>query len=279
MTPEEVVVALFETLTEHLRVPEGYEWAPLAAFGLVTAFGLLLLVRGAKWAPVLAAVTFLGIGGGVGSFLAKAIDTPFWPTVAIVGVLGFVLGFVMFRFWQAILLATCFVIAGLSVYYVRVLTPEVQNWVSAGPQSGLITLRDPGTVVGENHSTALAEVKSLWAHLDHTVPDFAATTWTVVLSTGLAGLIFGLLLPAVSRALWASSLGMLFFGIGLTAALSRFAPATLDWLKTNHGWAWTIVGVIWLVSLALNLATCRARKPAKADQDSPKQTKREAAMA
>ena len=279
MTPEEVIVALFETLTEHLKLPEGYEWAPLAASGLVTAFGLMLLLRGAKWAPGLAAVTFLGIGGCVGSFLSQAIGTPLWPTVGIVGVLGFVLGLVMFRFWQAVLLATCFMVAGLSVYYARVLTPEVQNWISAGPQSGVITLRDPGSVVGESQPGALAEFGSLWAHLDQNVSKFSVTTWTLILSTGLAGLIFGLLLPGISRALWAASLGTIFFGIGLTAALSRFAPTPLDWLKTNHGWAWGIVGVIWLFSLALNLASCRRRKPAKAEKDSLAEAKRKPAMA
>jgi hypothetical protein len=279
MTPEEVIVALFQAMTEHVNVPEGYEWVPLAGLGTVTALGLVLLLRGAKWAPGLAAVTFLGIGGCVGSFLSQAIGTPLWPTVGVVGVLGFVLGLVMFRFWQAVLLATCFMAVGLSVYYVRVLTPEVQNWISAGPESTVISLRDPGTVVGERQSGALAEFTSLWAHLDHNIPNFSATAWTLILSTGLAGLIFGLLLPGISRALWAASLGTILFGIGLTAALSRFAPAALDWLKSNHGWAWGIVGVVWLLSLALNLATGRRRKPGKPEDDPGAEAKRKPAMA
>jgi hypothetical protein len=278
MTPEEVIVALFATLTEHLKLPEGYEWAPLAGFGLVTAFGLMLLLRGAKWAPGLAAVTFLGLGGGVGALLSHAVGTPLWPTISVVGVLAFVLGLVMFRFWQAVLLATCFMIAGLSVYYVRVLTPEVQNWISAGPESGVITLREPGTVVGEGHVSALTEFTSLLEHLDQTVPKFSTTTWTLVLATGLAGLILGLLLPALSRALWAASLGTLFFGIGLTAGLSRFAPGVLDWLKANHGWAWGIVGVIWLLSLGLNLASCRRGKTEKLTDDTSTEIKRKPAM-
>jgi hypothetical protein len=278
MTPEEVIVALFETLTQHVKLPDGYEWAPLAGFGAVTAFGLVLLLRGAKWAPGLAALTFLGVGGLAGSLLSQAIGTPLWPTVGVVGVLGFVLGLVMFRFWQAVLLATCFMIAGLSVYYARVLTPEVQNWISATPESGVITLRDPGTVVGDSHPGALAEFKSLLSHLDQNVSKFSTTTWTLVLSTGLAGLIFGLLLPGASRALWAASLGTLFFGIGLTAGLSRFAPGPLDWLKTNHGWAWGIVGIIWLLSLGLNLASCRRGKPAKATEEEATEIKRKPAM-
>jgi hypothetical protein len=63
MALEELLVALFETMTDQLRLPEGYEWAPLAGLCTATGFGLLLLLRGARWAPGLAALTFLGIGG------------------------------------------------------------------------------------------------------------------------------------------------------------------------------------------------------------------------
>ena len=185
----------------------------------------------------------------------------------------------MFRFWQAMLLAGCFMIAGLSVYYVRVLTPEVQNWISASPQSGTITLRDPGTVVGDSQSGAMAEFNSLWTHLDQNVANFSTTTWTLVLATGVAGLIFGLLLPGVSRSLWAASLGTVLFGIGLTAAMSHFAPSALAWLKTSHGWAWGIVGTIWVLSVALNLATGRRRKIADQAESPPPEAKRKPAMA
>ena len=200
MTLEELFFALFATLTEHLKLPDGYGWAPVTGLSLVTALGLVLLVRGARWAPGLAALTFLGVGGLVGTFLATAVGTPFWPTVGVLGVVGFVLGIVLFRFWQAALLAACFAIAGLSVYYGRALTPEVQNWVSASAEPGFVTLQPAGTVVGENQASAMAELSSLWTHLSQHVPHFTLTVWALVLSTGLAGLIFGLLLPRASRA-------------------------------------------------------------------------------
>ena len=279
MTPEEVIVALFETVTEHLKLPEGFEWAPLAGLGMLGIFGLILMVRGAKWAPGLASIAFLGIGGVVGSGMAHAVGTPLWPTVGVVGVLGLILGLVMFRFWQAVLLAICFTIAGLSVYYVRVLTPEVQNWISAGPQTGAITLRDPGTVVGESRNSSFTELQSLWTHLDQNVADFSPTVMTLVLSTGIAGLIFGLLLPGVSRALWAASLGTFLFGIGITGVLATFAPGILGWLKTNHSWAWGIVGIVWLFSLAINLATCRRKKKSVADDEDASETDGKPAMA
>ena len=172
MMPGRLLFALFETMTEHLRLPEGYQWAAWAATGLVTAFGLLLLIRGAKWARGLAALAFLGIGGVAGSFLAHAIGTPWWPTVGVVGAVGFVLGLMLFRFWQAVLLASCFVIAGLSVYYVRGLYIEIDRWNSLAPQATEITLPMAGTVVGDNRPTAMQGLSSLWTHLSQNMDGF-----------------------------------------------------------------------------------------------------------
>jgi len=244
MSPDELFFALFPTIAEHLKLPAGYGWAPPVVFALVTALGLLLLVRGARWAPGLAALTFLAAGGWVGSFLAGAIGTPVWPTVGVVGVVGLVLGFVLFRLWQAALLASCFVIAALSVYYVRTLTPEVQNWVSASAEPGFVTLQPPDTVVGDHRLNTWAELGSLWTHLNQHVPSFATTFWALTLSAGLAGLVFGLLLPHASRALWAASLGTAVFGIGTTALLKQYAPGALDWLLADAVRAWAIVAVV-----------------------------------
>lgn len=260
MTPEEILVALFRTFTEHLRLPAGFTWVPLAITASITIFGLLLLLRGAKWAPALGALAFLAIGGGIGSFLAQAVGTPLWPTVGVVGLVGFILGLILFRIWQALLLSLCFVAAGLSVYYVRVLTPEVENWLSATPQAGLVTLPQAGSVVGDQAAGGWSQVQGLYQHLDQNIADFTQTFWALTLVTALAGLIFGLLLPNASRSLWAATLGTLFFGIGLTSILNSVAPQALEWLKTNHGAAWGIVGLIWLFSMTINLLTCRGKK-------------------
>jgi len=91
------------------------------------------------------------------------------------------------------------------------------------------------------------------------VPSFVTTFWTLTVSAGLAGLVFGLLLPRASRALWAASLGTAVCGIGVTALLKQYAPGALDWLLADAVRAWAIVGVVWLLSLAYNLATCRRR--------------------
>lgn len=279
MTPDELLVALFRTLTEHIKLPVGYAWAPTAAFATATAFGLLMLLRGAKWAPGLAAVTFLAIGGYGGTFLAQAVEAPFWPTVCLVGILGFVLGLVMFRLWQAILLASCFVVAGLSIYYVHSLTAEVQNWLTASAEPGLVTLQPAGAVVGENRPSATAELQSLWRHLVENIPSFETTVDSLVFLTAAAGLVFGLLLPHVSRALWAASLGTVFFGLGTTALLKQFAPSVLGWLKANPTAGWLILGLIWAVSLSYNILTCRRKKTAKSPEKPETEAEHEPAVA
>lgn len=270
MTFDELLAALFETLTEHVRLPEGYGWTPWAAVGIVTGFGILLLLRGAKWAPAMTALALLAIGGGAGTLLGDAIGLNQWLTGGIVGILAFVIGLTLFRFWQAILLAACFVLAGLSVYYVKGLHREIAQWNSASTETGFVTLPAAGTVVGEQRPGAIAELSSLWTHLNQHNPDFATTFWTLVSSTGLAGLIFGLLLPRAARALWAASVGTVLAGIGTTALLKQFAPGVLDWLMADNLRGWAIVGTVWLVSLILNLLACGRRKsPGKTEEEKP----------
>ena len=279
MSPEELIVALFEMFAEHVKMPEGYDWVPAATSAGIAVAGLILLLRGARWAPGFAALSFLLIGGGLGAFLGDIIALPMWLTGGIGGVLGLVLGVVMFRLWQATLLASCCVILGLSVYFVRTLHVEVQNWISGPTEAEFITLQPAGSVVGEQTSSVQAEFQSLWQHLSDNVPNFQMTFWSLLISTGLAGLIFGLFLPRASRALWAASLGTITFGIGLTALLEHFAPDALDWLLANTMWAWCIVGGVWLISLGINYATCGKRKSDKRSAKNKDEAEGEPAVA
>ena len=269
MTPTEILTAALEMVGDQLKLPEQYSWAPLATFAGAVVIGLILMLRGARWAPALAAITFLAIGGLGGKALAGAIGTPLWPTIGVTAVLGGIMGVVMFRFWQAVVLAACCVIVAFGVYYVRDLTPEVQNWLSATAEPGVVSLEAPGTVVGDTQTNAWTKLGGLWDHLKLNVPGFTKTAWMLLLSTGLAGLVFGLLLPRFSRALWVASLGTLIFGIGATALLQQYSPGTFDWLIANNFRAWGIVGAIWLVSVGLNFMACKrgggAKKSSGAD--------------
>jgi len=253
-------MALLETLSDHLRLPVGYEWAPTLATACTGLFGLLLIVRGARWAPVMAAVTFLALGGVGGAALSHEIATPLWPTAGLVGVGSFALGLVLFRFWQAALLAVCCMSAGVGVYYATSLHPAVEQWL-AGPQTvELVSLESAGSVVGESGDTIGAQFLGLWQHLSANVSNFQPSFWSILGATGIAGLVFGWFLPRASRALWAASLGTLFLGTASAALLSRVNPAALEWLGAHTQFAWGITGTVWLTALAYNALSCRQKK-------------------
>jgi hypothetical protein len=262
MNPDEFLNMLWSAFTQH--VPATHDWVPLAGMGATILFGLILLLRGAKLAPLLAAVAFLGFGGIGGSFLASWTGFPAWPTIVATGVVGFIIGLALFRFWLAILLAACFSAGALSIYYVRVLNPQVANYTASNfdAQNQLVTL--PGADgVGGLAAQPAERLADLWAYLGQSVVNFRASFIAIALSAGLAGLIFGLLLPKVSRALWAASGGIVFLLAGLLLLLDGVAPAAVAWLCGLGAWGWGVVGLIWAASLVYNLLLCREKRPKK----------------
>jgi len=266
MTTGELLHGLLQTFSQQIQLPTGYEWAPLAAGGCGASLGFLLLIRGAKWAPFFCALAFLGLGSGGGAWLANAIQTPLWPTVGVGAVGGVVLAVTLFRFWQAALLAGCFAAAALMAYAVR-LTPNIAEWQERGlAENQLVTLQAPGAVVAQTDS-AWTGLSSLWQHLAQTVPQFQLSVATLALATVVAGFALGWFAPRVSRALWATTLGLLLLGMGATALLQSFAPAALEWLIRNDRAAWGLVAGVWLVGLGYNLLTCR--RPAKKGAEAP----------
>jgi hypothetical protein len=269
MSTEELLVALFQTITEHLRLPDNLAWLPLAGASVATVAGLMLVLRGARWARGMAASAFFALGGVGGWYLAQQIATPIWLTTGICGVVAACLGVALFRFWQATMLAACLMAVAFSVYFVRVLTPEVANWLSPAPADGLVTLQPEGAVLGDAQPSVQAKLASLWSHLSATVPSFQFGLWSVLLSSGLAGLIFGLLLPRASQALWAATVGTVMLGVGAAGLLDQVSPNSLEWLKANRDWSLAIVGSVWGLAFILNLWSLRKRRTESADDRQP----------
>lgn len=268
----ELFRGLVATLTEQVRLPEEYRWAPVAAAGVTAALGLVLLLRGARWARGLAAGTFLILGLSAGAELAPQMHTPVWVGGALAGLLAFVAGWLLFRFWQALLLAACFAGIGLGIYTVRSLTPQIDAWLNQGVQDGLVTLPPAGAsgladpAQGAAASTALARMHDLWNHLSANVPQFQQKFFAIIAGTMLAGLILGFFAPRLSRSLWAATLGTAFFGIGLAGLLQAFAPTWLEWLLAHDHAAWGLTGAIWALSFGWSLVSCRSgSQSAKSD--------------
>lgn len=260
MTTEELLSMLARTLTEHVKLPDGFDWVPAAGLAALTLFGLLLIVRGARWAPALGGVAFGGLGGLAGSYASAAFALPLGPTVGVCAVAGLLLGILAFRLWQALLLAACCAVIGIAVYYVRVLTPHVSSWLQGDFDGNWIELQPAGSVT--QSTSAATELANLWSYLASSVPNFTPSFVGIAAITAAAGLVFGLLLPRASRALWAATLGVLMTGAGAAGLMQRYSPDALNLVLQNGAWAWSGVAIVWLFAVAYNLAST-AKRPAK----------------
>jgi hypothetical protein len=269
MSLDQIIQGALTTLQSHVQLPFDAAWVPTVSAAVVAAGGLLMMMRGARWAPALAAVAFLGVGGFGGWNLAGQISTPPPLTAAVAGVLAAFIGVGFFRLWQAGLLAAVLMVAGISAYFARDLRPQVQAWVDAAPASETIELPAAGTVVGETAATWQSRAGDLWNHLSASVPGFQTTFYGILAGTGLIGLIFGIAFPRVSRSLWASSIGVALGLLGTGGLLQQHAPAALDWARTNGSIAWAGVGVIWLTSVLYNYRTLPRRGRVLAPDPAP----------
>lgn len=256
---------LVDTVQHHL--PQAASWLPTAGVGAVALFGLILLVRGAKLASTVAAISFFAIGGAAGGAIATNFALPYWPAAVLSGILGSIVALLFFRFWMALLLAGSLAAAGWSVYYVQVLTPHVATYTSNGfdTQAQLVSLPDASA---QPQSPAIsAELRSLWMHLSANVPNFQTNAAAILLATIVAGLALGLLLPWAARSVWAASAGTLLLMASVMMLLQQFWPAAAEWLISLGPWGWTIVGGVWLISLVVNLVSGKRRTAQRDEPD------------
>ena len=270
---EELLQMVYDAVTQH--IPQSAEWIPFLGTGLLALFGLLLMAKGARLAPVMSALAFLGLGGIVGSFLSHAMATPIWPSIIIAAVIGFGLGFVLFKLWLAVLVAACFAGISLSLYSNNVISPHLGNYASWNlnvEESVLgVTLPDVNDAAVAAESSQ-AELGQLWKYFADVIPNFRLSFWAILLSTSLAGLLFGMFLPKASRALFAATAGSFCLLVAMTALLKAHWPASLDQLKALGVWGWVIVTVIWVISLIYNmhdLRMQRRKKTKNADEPAP----------
>jgi hypothetical protein len=272
---------LFDTLTQHIHIPADRMWIPVAASVGGLLLGLALLIKGTKLIPAMAGLFFLVVGASAGALVATRFGTPWWLTVVLLGAAGFGLGLVLCKFWMAILLTACFSLGGLTLYTARVLWPHLETYAKGGVlgSDDLVTLQ----AAQEAAPSPAANLGELWGYLAANVTGFQTSFFAIILSTGLAGLVFGLLLPKIARALWAATAGAILFCLSSILLLEVAAPGVLAWLDRAGGWPWLAVALIWAASLAFNIlaGADRAPKPLKKqaaqradepvlDEDAPK---------
>lgn len=250
---------LLETFNQHL--PPGTAWVPLAAAGVTAGLGLLFLVKGARLAPVLAAFAFAAIGASVGPLVSKWFGTPLWPTIAASCAAGVLLGIVLFRLWFALLVSACLTGGAIALYGTQTLQVPLSEYLSKGfdTERQLVTLPQPADEVLKNTQWG-AELAQLWAFLGQKVPAFQTSFFAILITTGLAGLIFALLLPRLARSFWAATVGTVLFLPAIYALAHAEWPAAADWLNK---WGLIVAAFLWAASLACNLADMLGFRPIK----------------
>lgn len=256
---------IMEALTQH--IPTDASWAPLAGIVLLGVFGLVLMIRGARLAPAMTGLVFLGIGGIAGSFVAQWTALPPWPTIVVVGGIGLALGLTLFKIWLATLVAACFIFASLTVYGVKVVSPYIPNYTSHNfDEQKWVTLPEPGQAA-ELRSSAQSGLVNFWNYLATEVPNFQASFVAIILATGLAGFIFGWMLPKASRALWAATAGTFCFLFATLIALEGHWPQAANWLQSTGPWMWAPVLALWFGALVYNLVDIRDKRVKVVDED------------
>lgn len=259
-TLNQAFAMLADLAQQHLPAASG--WLPLATLAGVGLLGLILLLRGARLTPLFVALAFLAAGAGGGALLARSLVLPTWP-VATAGALVACLAGVLFqRIWIAIALAAVLAAAGVTAYCGKAATPYLDAYLYKGldQQNQLVTLAQEAPTGATTSPTQLAA--DLWAYLSGQVPNFQTNFLLIALATGAGGFIFAFFLPWLSRSILCATGGTILTLAAVMMLLQQFWPTAAEWLTTIGPWGWAAVGVVWLASLLINLASARRRAPA-----------------
>jgi hypothetical protein len=258
----ELIDIPLDALQSHLA--SGDARYPILICISVAVAGLILMARGARLTPFLAATVLTVIGWFIGAASASATGLPYWPSTMVGGAIGLVLGVVLVRFWVALLLAGVFAGIGLTVYAVNVLPPHLEQYAE-GQTIEEFTL--PGSEAAATSPGFFDGGR--WQYLVDHVPNLQVSLVAIAASTGLAGLVLGLLLPWLSRAMVAATAGTIGFVIGLYALVHLVGWG--EHLNQVADWYLTGLGTIWLLSLVANLFDGRSsrRQPAPAPNPAP----------
>lgn len=270
---------LFDAVSQHL--PGYAAWAQSAALAAGALAAVVLVLRGARTAPLFTAIVLTAGGAAAGFLGGQYFNIPAAPTAGLGAAIGLAVGLAYFRFWLAVLVAVCFACVSSGVYADRVLLEPLASYTShnldvADPEQLGVRLPAAADALAAASTEAtptgrlVQELGHIWAFLGQSVPNFQISLSAVAVLMAVAGFLFGILLPRASRAVWAATSGtflLMLCGVGLAQS---HAPALMEWLLSIGRWGWAIVGGVWAISLIINLrdmqkAAKKAAAPAPAE--------------
>jgi hypothetical protein len=151
---------------------------------------------------------------------------------------------------MALQVSALLIVGALLLYGTRLAEPlRTYDSKDFNAQSQQVTL--PGADVAAPTSQALtAQLTDLWTYLGTQVPSFQASFIAIVVSSGIAGLVFAGLMPKAARSFWAATLGTGLFVSAGWAMISALWPE----LRQSIGqWGILIAAGLWAVSLVWNM--------------------------
>lgn len=255
MPYDELPRMLLDTFSGHLT-PAG-SWVPMLVLAGALIFGALVLLRGARLVPYVAVAATLLCGVGIGQAAEPHLPLGPWVPPIAGGAVGLILGIVLVRLWAAVLIMASLAGAALTVYSAQVVLPAVNAHSARG-----LNPTDPTTWVTLPAAGTGAAEAGIWSFLTESVPNFEVSLAAIAISTGLAGLAFGLLLPKLARATWAATIGTALVLAAAYLGTLMYWPAAEPWLNS---WGLALGAGIWLVSAAGNWADLHGwlrRRPA-----------------
>lgn len=250
---------VLDAVRQHL--PAGADWAPLAIAVAVLLLGLVVVLRGARLAPVLSACVFMAGGCLAAPLVTAYTGLPTLPLMIIGGTLGLVIGIVLFRLWFALVVALSMIAATLGFYTAQTVIPSIEDFNVRGLQAAsdvlIVTLPDapaPGA------SSWFALPPELLQYLNQQHPSLGLNAAAIALASGAAGLFLALLLPKTARALWAATVGTLLFVPSAYFVLAGVWQTGADWLGR---YPLVVAAIVWSASLLINLADVLEWHPLK----------------
>lgn len=246
-----------KTLVQH--VPTDVSWLPGVGLVATALFGLILMVRGARLAPMLASIAIAALGGIGASFAAHQFGTQPWPTIAVGASVGLVVGFVFFRLLLAGLLALTTTVLGLIAFGATTLQPHINSYATR--QVTEVSLPPAG---GE---TVAAKWQDFYGYLQANVPNLQGNLLALIGATFVVGALVGFFMPKASRAFWAASTGcVLFLSVAYTFVDGNWPNVT----ASLGQWVYSIAAFLWAASLIYNFNDLRTPKskpaPAAAEE-------------
>lgn len=250
--------SLVDNLLNFFRhyVPTQYAYAPHGVCALMSLGALFVLWRGARMIALMTTLVFIGGGLVAGHNAAIQFALPLWPITALGGAIGLALGALLVKLWLAVLLAVCFATISFSVYATKVIGPQYSNFMQRPMMQTEFRVPPADGVAPTTDGP-----QQFWNYLVEQVPQVQISIAAVLLSGALAGLVIGLALPKTSRAIAAATTGTLTLAAGLYGLAYFFRQAEI--VKT---WGWyplAGLGVVWLISLLLNIADQRPARVQK----------------